>query len=153
MIWKAAERLGADDVFVAGLGKLKHFRREQPALAHLASVADNALDQRLCVRIFVRRNKAVFFCRVDHQTLKLGHIIEQHFAKIIFELAAAEHFVVLDSVVDLKGGKAHKPRNANLAVLLGKKVLKPVVCHFGIFYVDLADDTDLDLWGLVELYF
>ena len=41
----------------------------------------------------------------------------------------------------------------NIETPFGKKVLKPVVCHFGIFYVDLADDTDLDLWGLVELYF
>ena len=41
MIRQAAERLGADNVFIACFGELEHFCREKPAFAHFVAIPDN----------------------------------------------------------------------------------------------------------------
>ena len=56
VIWQAAEGLGADDIGVAAARKLQHFGSEQPALAHVVAVADNAIGHGL--RFFVGRRCA-----------------------------------------------------------------------------------------------
>ena len=56
MVRQAAEGLGADDVGVATVYQLQHFGSEQPALAHVVAVADNALGHGL--RFFVGRRCA-----------------------------------------------------------------------------------------------
>lgn len=56
MVRQAAEGLGADDIGVAAARKLQHFGSEQPALAHVVAVADNALGHSL--RLFIGRRCA-----------------------------------------------------------------------------------------------
>ena len=86
----------------------------------------------------------------DISILELGDVVEQRLAELVLEAVAAEHLVVLDAVVDLERRKAHKTRHTDLAVLLGEEILKAVVRHLGVFYVDLADDAHLYLGHAVH---
>ena len=59
VVRQAAERLCTDDIRVAAFNKLHHFRGQEPTLAHLAAVADDACDELFEVRIRGRHSEAV----------------------------------------------------------------------------------------------
>ena len=102
VVWQTAERLSADNILIARFGKLEHFGGEQPALAHFAAVADYTLYKLLGVSVLVGRHKVESFGSLNHERFKLCYIVEQTLTEFIFNAAAAEHFIVLDSVIDLK---------------------------------------------------
>ena len=153
MVRQTTERLCAYDILIARIGKFNHLGCQQPTLAHLTAVANNTVYKLLCVSISVRRNKAVLFCRINHKSLQLCEVVEEHHTELVLYSAAAEHLVVLNSVINLKRCKAHKSGDTNLAILICKKVLKAVVSHFGVFYIDFADNTDFNLRHFIKLYF
>ena len=153
MIRQTTERLCAYDILIACIGKFNHLGCQQPTLAHLTAVADNTVYKLLCVSISVRRNKAVLFSGIDHKSLKLCEVVKKHRTEFVFNSASSEHLVVLNTVINLKRCKTHKTGYANLAILICKKVLKTVVSHFGVFYIDFADNTDFNLRHFIKLYF
>ena len=102
MVRQATERLCADNVFIACIGKLNHLGCKKPALAHLTAVADNTVHKLLCVSISVRRNKAVLFSGINHKSLKLCEVIKKHRTEFVFNSASSEHLVVLNTVINLE---------------------------------------------------
>ena len=100
--------------------------------------------------ILMRRNKVETLCRLHHQRLQLGDVIEQHLAELIFQAVAAEHFIILDAVIHLERGEAHQTGKADLTVLFREEILESVVRHLGVFDIDLADDAHLDLGDTVD---
>ena len=152
VVGQAAKRLGADDVLVAVFRQLQHLRREQPALAHLAAVADDALDERLGVLEAGGGNKVrAGRDGLDEHALHPLHKAQQEGAEELFHRVAAVELHVLDAVVDLEQREAEDAGNHVLAVLRAQKCLEPVVAQRGILDVDFADDADARLFFVAAL--
>jgi len=143
VVRQAAKRLCADDVLIAVLGKLQHLRRQQPALAHLAAIADDALDQRFDVLKGGRRNKVRmrgngFDERRFHPLAEL----HQSLAENQLEQASAVEVMILDAVVDFEENEAHDAREHVFTVLRAQEFFKPVVAQRRILDIDFADNAD-----------
>ncbi len=146
VVRQAAERLGADDVFIAGLGKLQHFGREQPSFPHFVAVADHAADQALDMRVRFRR----LIARNapdgrDQRVLHAQQIIHQQLYNKVLRRTSAVELDILQAVVNLEERKIHQAGHVDLAVLPAQKILQVVVPERRVFHIDLAHDADLDL--------
>ena len=147
VVRQTAERLRADDVFIAVLGQFQHLGRQQPAFAHLAAIADDALDQRLDVFKRGRRHKVrVRGNGFDERRLHPLAEFHQSLAENQLGQTAAVEVVILDAVVDFEEHKAHNTRQHVFAVLRPQELFQAVVAQRGIFDVDFADHADARLF-------
>ena len=143
VVGQTAERLSADDVFIAVFGQLQHFGRQQPAFAHLAAVADHALDQRFDVPERRRRHEVRMGGHgLDQRRLHALAELHQRLAEEQLDQTAAVEVVILDSVVDLEEHEAHDAGEHVFAVLRAQELFKAVVAQRGILDVDFAHHAD-----------
>ena len=152
MVGQAAEGLRADDVAIAAADQLDHLAREEPALAHLAAVADEGLHHLLDLQI--RRGGMVaggLAQRVERIGLKHLEVTKQHLHEQLLEGIAAVELDVLEAIVHLEEHEAHQRGHVDLAVLRAQEQLEVVVGQRGVFGVDLAHDAHLDLLGVADL--
>ena len=145
MVGQAAEGLGADDVLIAGADQLRHLSGEEPALAHLVALADQALGE-LCQLVEGQgRVIAVVFQCADNDLLHLGDIAQNHIGDVLFQERTAIQPGGLAGVVGAVLHEAHQTRQVHLAVLGGQEVLQVVVAQGRVFHINFADHAHLDL--------
>ena len=88
VVGQTTERLGANDVFCARFGKLQHFCREKPTLAHLNCSADDAFAELgYMVEMRPRLKRAVLAYSVAYILLFLAK-------EVIHKLIKRVHFCV-----------------------------------------------------------
>ena len=150
MVGQAAEGLGADDVVGAGVNQLQHLRGEQPALAHLAALAQIALDQLPELGEVAGGAEAGLFQRSDHVVLALFDVVHKEFADFLFGEAAAVDVHIHDPVVDFKDHKVRQAGHHRLCALRQQEILQVVVAQRGELHIDLAHHADADFLLVVD---
>lgn len=150
MVRQTAKGLRADDILIAGFHQLQHFRRQEPALAHLHSASDHPVGKLLGVRhpsrrdILGRQPK-----RFDHLTFQAGKIPAEQPESPIFQPAPTVEPVILNPIINNIQDKAQNPRHIDFAVLRGEKILQVIVPQRGILDIDLPNYADLDLFFIL----
>ena len=147
MVRQATERLCTDDIRVAAFNKLHHFRSQEPALAHLAAVADDACDELFEVRIRGRHSEAVrngvrVLHGADNVAFDADEVVKEDLHNPKLRLAAAEKLNIFHAVIDFKQHEAKQTRHHRFAVLAEQELFQIVVADGRILDVNFADNTN-----------